>query len=157
MVEILQETGEPDSEPSNETSKTEQVKSQYAQCKVCDDVMKISKYKQHMAKHRNQKLFNCEQCMEGFNVEDNLKLHMALHSDGDPQCPVCERKFQRYASLKAHLLVHKVEETFNCYECSAEFEREVCLVTLLHNFNSMHNLIHCFKLIVFIIFIMYCF
>ncbi|KAK9746584.1 Zinc finger, C2H2 type [Popillia japonica] len=49
---------------------------------------------------------------------------MALHQPGKPSCPLCKREFQRLASLKSHLLMHQVEETFVCRECLAEFEKE---------------------------------
>lgn len=99
-------------------------KPEFAKCKICNEVLKISKFKKHMEEHRNEKTFNCTQCSEGFNVRENYTLHMALHQEGDLRCPACNRKFHRYASLKGHLAMHQVEETFNCLECQAEFDRE---------------------------------
>ncbi|KRT84747.1 zinc finger protein, partial [Oryctes borbonicus] len=95
-------------------------------CDSCNkEFDKVSAYKKHLLIHRNVKRFKCEHCFESYNIEDNYKLHMALHQQGKPSCPLCKRQFQRLASLKSHLLMHQVEETFVCKECLAEFEKEI--------------------------------
>ncbi|KAF5282407.1 hypothetical protein FQR65_LT14301 [Abscondita terminalis] len=94
-------------------------------CPRCDLVLeKMSLYRKHMEMHRNTKKFKCEQCSVSYNAEDNLKLHMALHVKTEPTCPICDKKFQRLASLKAHLIVHEVDESFTCLECLSEFDSE---------------------------------
>ncbi|GJQ71737.1 hypothetical protein Trydic_g11430 [Trypoxylus dichotomus] len=94
-------------------------------CDTCNkEFDKVGAYKKHLLIHRNVKRFKCEHCFESYNIEDNYKLHMALHQQGKPSCPLCKRQFQRLASLKSHLLMHQVEETFVCKECLAEFEKE---------------------------------
>lgn len=45
-----------------------------------------------------------------FNVEFNLTLHKCTHNGEDPTCPVCNKKFSRVASLKAHIMLHEKEE-----------------------------------------------
>ena len=45
-----------------------------------------------------------------FNVEFNLTLHKCTHNGEDPTCPVCNKKFSRVASLKAHVMLHEKEE-----------------------------------------------
>lgn len=93
-------------------------------CFVCKQTFeRISKYRKHILIHRNAKRFKCEQCNASYNMEDNFKLHMAIHSKGPPCCPLCDRRFQRLASLKAHLIVHEVDETISCIKCFAEFEK----------------------------------
>lgn len=97
-------------------------------CDTCNkEFDKVSSYKKHLLIHRNVKKFKCEHCFESYNIEDNYKLHMALHGQNQPTCPLCKRQFQRLASLKSHLMMHQVEETFVCRECLAEFEKEVCM------------------------------
>ncbi|KAK5644827.1 hypothetical protein RI129_006127 [Pyrocoelia pectoralis] len=94
-------------------------------CQLCDQVLdKMSLYRKHMQMHRDMKKYKCEKCSCSYNVEENLKLHMALHAKSEPTCPICDKKFQRLASLKAHIIVHEVEETFTCIECLAEFDTE---------------------------------
>lgn len=95
-------------------------------CIICGEILKkMILYRKHMEMHRNTKKYKCEQCSASYNVEDNLKLHMAMHSKGEPTCPICHRKFQRLASLKAHIIIHEVDEIFTCVECLAEYEKEV--------------------------------
>lgn len=74
----------------------------------------------------------CDKCPQGYNVENNLKIHLAMHADGHPQCPLCSITFQRHASLKSHLMTHQVEEPYTCDECNAEFDAEVsCFINIL--------------------------
>lgn len=113
---------------SRNSAKQSQVdsKTNTVKCLLCNKMFdKIGLYRKHMAEHRNSKKFKCIQCNASYNVEDNFKLHMAIHSRGPPSCPLCDRKFQRIASLKSHLIVHEVDEMFTCAECLAEYEREV--------------------------------
>ncbi|RXN06523.1 zinc finger protein 236 isoform X1 [Labeo rohita] len=56
-----------------------------------------------------------------FNVEYNLGLHKSTHTTSEPKCPVCNKKFSRVASLKAHVMIHEKEENFLCSECGDEF------------------------------------
>ena len=67
--------------------------------------------------------YRCMQCSASFNVEDNLRLHLATHvgEDRDPICPECGKKFSRVASLKAHIMLHEKEENLICSECGDEF------------------------------------
>lgn len=58
-------------------------------------------------------------------MEDNLKLHLAIHRTDDPRCPVCDKRFSRMASLKAHLLLHEKEENLICPECGDEYATQV--------------------------------
>lgn len=82
-----------------------------------------------MKTHDDDKPFRCTHpdCNSSFNVEDNLKLHMATHvpTDGEPVCPECGKKFSRIASLKAHIMLHEKEENLMCTECGDEFSLQV--------------------------------
>lgn len=55
---------------------------------------------QHMKKE-----YQCEVCMEEFNVLENLTLHTSLHL-GDGRCPQCGKIFRRLASLEGHIKSH---------------------------------------------------
>lgn len=100
---------------------------------------KIYLYKKHVQNHRNMKKFKCDQCYESFNIEDNYKIHLAMHTKGQPRCPICNRSFQRLASLRSHLLIHQVEETYTCQECFAEFDKSVWNNSMLIRHKLMHN------------------
>ncbi|XP_017771433.1 PREDICTED: zinc finger protein 236-like [Nicrophorus vespilloides] len=110
---------------SQQMKKSSLKKKDPIQCSICEKTFsKVTQYRVHMQEHRNMKKFKCDQCSESYNIEDNYKIHMALHNKGPPSCPLCDRKFQRLASLKAHLHTHQIEETFNCNECLLEFDKE---------------------------------
>ncbi|XP_053103138.1 zinc finger protein 236 isoform X2 [Hemicordylus capensis] len=70
---------------------------------------------------QNDKPHRCDQCPMSFNVEFNLTLHKCTHNGEDPSCPVCNKKFSRVASLKAHIMLHEKEENLICSECGDEF------------------------------------
>uniref|UniRef100_A0A8B9Q296 Zinc finger protein 236 n=1 Tax=Apteryx owenii TaxID=8824 RepID=A0A8B9Q296_APTOW len=70
---------------------------------------------------QNDKPHRCDQCAMSFNVEFNLTLHKCTHNGEDPTCPVCNKKFSRVASLKAHIMLHEKEENLICSECGDEF------------------------------------
>lgn len=99
-------------------------------CIKCDNSFdSVIQYRHHIKWHKCQKKFKCEKCASGYNVENNLKIHMVLmHSEErNMQCPVCQVSltFQRVASLRSHLMMHHVEEFYSCDECGAEYEKEV--------------------------------
>lgn len=61
----------------------------------------------------NKQPHRCDQCPMSFNVEFNLTLHKCTHNGEDPTCPVCNKKFSRVASLKAHIMLHEKEEVIH--------------------------------------------
>ena len=60
---------------------------------------------------------------------------MALHNTLS-QCPECDKKFSRTASLKAHILQHFEEDTLTCRHCDNEFET---LGSLQHHIEEEHQ------------------
>lgn len=119
-----QNENQPEKEEGSNTDTTKDRMSNL-KCLICKTTFaKLTQYRKHVLEHRNAKKFKCEQCNASYNMEDNFKLHMAIHTKGPPCCPLCDRKFQRMASLKAHLIVHQVDETIACIKCMTEFEKE---------------------------------
>ncbi|XP_052231983.1 zinc finger protein 236-like isoform X2 [Dreissena polymorpha] len=99
-------------------------------CDICDcKIEKWNQYLRHMKTHNDDKPFRCFNCPATFNIADNLKLHLATHvEEGDkPTCPECGKKFQRVASLKAHIMLHEKEESLMCTECGDEFATQIHL------------------------------
>ncbi|KAF7245242.1 hypothetical protein EYD10_08658 [Varanus komodoensis] len=83
---------------------------------------KDTQFQRHMRDHeQNDKPHRCDQCPMSFNVEFNLRLHKCTHNGENPTCPVCNKKFSRVASLKAHIMLHEKEENLICSECGDEF------------------------------------
>ncbi|KAF0885374.1 ZN236 protein, partial [Crocuta crocuta] len=95
----------------------------FHKCEICLlSFPKESQFQRHMRDHeRNDKPHRCDQCPQTFNVEFNLTLHKCTHNGDDPTCPVCNKKFSRVASLKAHIMLHEKEENLICSECGDEF------------------------------------
>nr|XP_031297587.1 zinc finger protein 236 isoform X1 [Camelus dromedarius] len=95
----------------------------FHKCEICLlSFPKESQFQRHMRDHeRNDKPHRCDQCPQTFNVEFNLTLHKCTHNGEDPTCPVCNKKFSRVASLKAHVMLHEKEENLICAECGDEF------------------------------------
>ncbi|KAM6169122.1 zinc finger protein 236 isoform 1-T1 [Erethizon dorsatum] len=95
----------------------------FHKCEICLlSFPKESQFQRHMRDHeRNDKPHRCDQCPQTFNVEFNLTLHKCTHNAEDPTCPVCNKKFSRVASLKAHIMLHEKEENLICSECGDEF------------------------------------
>ncbi|KAF4531403.1 hypothetical protein B566_EDAN009644 [Ephemera danica] len=53
--------------------------------------------------------------------QSNLTLHLSTHAKGPPwPCPECFRSFSRLASLKAHTMIHELEENLFCEQCGEE-------------------------------------
>lgn len=95
----------------------------FHKCEICLlSFPKESQFQRHMREHeQNDKPHRCDQCPQTFNVEFNLTLHKCTHNAEDPVCPVCNKKFSRVASLKAHIMLHEKEENLICSECGDEF------------------------------------
>ncbi|NWX99557.1 ZN236 protein, partial [Nothoprocta ornata] len=95
----------------------------FRKCEICLlSFSKETQFQRHMRDHeQNDKPHRCDQCPMSFNVEFNLTLHKCTHNGEDPTCPVCNKKFSRVASLKAHIMLHEKEENLICSECGDEF------------------------------------
>ncbi|KAH0500503.1 Zinc finger protein 236 [Microtus ochrogaster] len=95
----------------------------FHKCEICLlSFPKESQFQRHMREHeQNDKPHRCDQCPQTFNVEFNLTLHKCTHNAEDPVCPVCNKRFSRVASLKAHIMLHEKEENLICSECGDEF------------------------------------
>nr|XP_055065958.1 zinc finger protein 236-like isoform X1 [Misgurnus anguillicaudatus] len=92
-------------------------------CNICSQSFPTeTQLQRHLRDHEfNDKPYRCDQCPMSYNVEYNLDLHKSTHTTNEPKCPVCQKKFSRVASLKAHVMVHEKEENFLCSECGDEF------------------------------------
>ncbi|XP_014671878.1 PREDICTED: zinc finger protein 236-like [Priapulus caudatus] len=91
-------------------------------CDTCErQFPKWNQLQRHRKTHESDKPNACLICEASFNYEINLRLHMATHATDSPSCPECHRRFNRMASLKAHILLHEREETLMCSECGDEF------------------------------------
>lgn len=102
-------------------------------CVKCEkQFSKVSEMENHLKWHKSQKKFTCSQCNAGFKIQRNLELHTAVaHTNCNlTKCPICQVSFssQRFASLKAHLMLHQIEELYTCDVCKSEFANEVSII-----------------------------
>uniref|UniRef100_A0A8C4UVL2 Zinc finger protein 236 n=1 Tax=Falco tinnunculus TaxID=100819 RepID=A0A8C4UVL2_FALTI len=109
--------------PNTENSNFPYQVPNFHKCEICLlSFPKETQFQRHMRDHeQNDKPHRCDQCPMSFNVEFNLTLHKCTHNGEDPTCPVCNKKFSRVASLKAHIMLHEKEENLICSECGDEF------------------------------------
>ncbi|XP_061304916.1 zinc finger protein 236 isoform X9 [Pezoporus flaviventris] len=109
--------------PNTDNSNFPYQVSNFHKCEICLlSFQKETQFQRHMRDHeQNDKPHRCDQCPMSFNVEFNLTLHKCTHNGEDPTCPVCNKKFSRVASLKAHIMLHEKEENLICSECGDEF------------------------------------
>ncbi|XP_054020017.1 zinc finger protein 236 isoform X3 [Dryobates pubescens] len=109
--------------PNTENSNFHCQAPNFHKCEICLlSFPKETQFQRHMRDHeQNDKPHRCDQCPMSFNVEFNLTLHKCTHNGEDPTCPVCNKKFSRVASLKAHIMLHEKEENLICSECGDEF------------------------------------
>nr|CAD7399076.1 unnamed protein product [Timema poppensis] len=97
-------------------------------CNVCaKEFPKWAQLRRHIKLHSEDKPYRCHLCSATFNVAVNLSLHEATHNVKDPRCPECHKRFNRIASLKAHIMVHEQEENLFCSDCGDEFNTQMQL------------------------------
>ncbi|GAB6020086.1 hypothetical protein CHUAL_002821 [Chamberlinius hualienensis] len=94
-------------------------------CGICDKIFdKWNQFQRHEKSHADDKPHRCGICNATFNMEINLNLHKATHNIENPVCPHCGKHFSRVAGLKAHIMLHEVEENLVCNECGDEFSTQ---------------------------------
>ena len=105
-------------------------------CVICfKSFTRKNNLKQHMAGHSDSRPFQCIECNRRFAKKANLKSHMLTHSGVKPHlCPICHVGFSRKSNLTKHILIHQREKPYRCTECGRTFTQK-------KNLNS-HGLIH---------------
>lgn len=97
------------------------------QCPTLEGFLTWPKFKKHVKSHEEDKKHKCPKCASTFNLEKNLTLHIAAHRTDNFVCPICDRKFNRYASFRSHLTIHEEEDNLSCNLCEALFAHESAL------------------------------
>ncbi|GAB6020138.1 hypothetical protein CHUAL_002867 [Chamberlinius hualienensis] len=107
-----------------EVNSEEEVDLNY-KCSRCGKTFeKWKQLQKHEKIHSDDKPHRCGICNATFNMEINLNLHKATHNNENPVCPICGKSFSRVAGLKAHIILHEVEENLVCDECGDEFSTQ---------------------------------
>ncbi|RWS11792.1 zinc finger protein 236-like protein [Dinothrombium tinctorium] len=128
-------------ENQNETRVFSRHSNGKSHCKLCNTAFDSwQQQRTHYEQHGDEKPFRCNHCDDRFNVEINLRLHYAyshFECGRKPQCPECHKTFSRLASLRSHLIIHRIEENIVCPQCEEEFD---AILTLKQHLNSKHPL-----------------
>ena len=93
------------------------------QCNQCDyktgGPTSKSHMKIHMARHLNEKNFQCDQCEFGGNTKSSLENHLKRHNTyaAKYNCNECEYKSTDISNFKAHRQVKHGSLVLSCEDC----------------------------------------
>ena len=84
-----------------------------------------SRYQVHRRTHEGKKPFLCQICNKSFNEKGNLKTHLRFHSELRPfQCPHCSKNYKTNGHLKDHIEIqHNKIKKYICNICNKKFGR----------------------------------
>lgn len=88
------------------------------------------------AQKSSNKSFNCSECGKYYSSRRGLQRHLRSHGDQKSQaeelrCDLCEEFFKSHAARMAHQRLHHPDavepeqQSFECSECSRQFDRRV--------------------------------
>ena len=115
-------------------------------CRIClKTFTRKNNLKQHMAGHSDSRPFECTECDRRFAKKANLKSHMLTHSGEKPHlCPTCNIGFSRKSNLTKHILIHQRKKQFLCTECGRDFTQKKNLA-IHYEIHSKPSLYQCSK------------
>ena len=98
-------------------------KCQYPGCSKSYSI--LSRYQVHLRTHEGTKPFLCQICNKSFNEKGNLKTHLRFHSELRPfKCPNCTKCYKTNGHLKDHIEIqHKKIKKYFCEICNKKFGR----------------------------------
>ena len=98
-------------------------KCQYPGCSKSYSI--LSRYQVHLRTHEGTKPFLCQICNKSFNEKGNLKTHLRFHSELRPfKCPNCTKCYKTNGHLKDHIEIqHKKIKKYICEICNKKFGR----------------------------------
>ncbi|XP_053659818.1 zinc finger protein 480-like [Anopheles marshallii] len=93
------------------------------QCPYCDkSFVHRSNLYAHLNIHTQERIYKCEYCDSEFTCIRGLKQHRTIHFEGQYECTICNRKYNRKYYLRIHVQrVHMPKEKHKCLHCDREF------------------------------------
>ncbi|XP_049295624.1 zinc finger and SCAN domain-containing protein 31-like [Anopheles funestus] len=93
------------------------------QCPYCDKTfVHRSNLYAHLNIHTQERIYKCEYCDSEFTCIQGLKQHRTIHFEGQYECTICNRKYNRKFYLRIHeQRVHMPKEKHKCLHCDREF------------------------------------
>lgn len=130
---------------SNNTAKSNVVKTTYFMQEISMSEKKINNLLQHYFKSVNVLSFKCNFCSKEFNSQQNLQQHLLIHSNEKTlYCDICFKQFKHKRLLELHLIIHtnknafkgdirakkfyanSILPSFKCEICSKKFNQNSC-------------------------------
>ena len=111
-------------------------------CTVCNKT--VIYLEGHMAIHREEKPYNCEQCGKSFKRAGELKVHIRSHSGEKPfKCTHCDYSCSISGAMKEHIKIHTGVKPFMCKFCDYSCSRLDSLKKhhLTHTGSRPHNVL----------------
>ena len=94
-------------------------------CDACQKTFrKIDNLKNHMATHTEERHFKCTQCDKTFKSSKSLTDHKIYHTRGTAIfCKLCDRVMSR-TGIKYHMMEHRGEKPHVCENCNKTFRKQ---------------------------------
>ncbi|KAI5719529.1 hypothetical protein M8J76_011534 [Diaphorina citri] len=88
-------------------------------CDKCESSFKTSEnLKSHMAIHSETKMFKCNECNMKCRTKMALKIHSTSHQLDLPfECELCEYRCARKSNLRSHMSTHSENCSYVCEHC----------------------------------------
>ncbi|KAH3717328.1 zinc finger protein 432-like [Dreissena polymorpha] len=96
-------------------------------CSVCDKSMPMCQMKIHMAKHSDERPFECDICRKKYKYQKHLTAHHQTHSTHSFFCDRCGSGFATISLLRSHIISKHTEacdKPAKCDICGAGFANQ---------------------------------
>ena len=106
---------------------------------ICTETFKEKRSLAHIHGHnKRNNTYSCDKCTRTFPILSRLKDHMLCHSDEKKfSCSRCHMKFKRQSGLRQHCIaIHDKKYQYQCNKCSHKFHTNSAFV---HHKQSAHK------------------
>lgn len=102
-------------------------------CHICyccgKKLNSLSKLKEHIVTHTQEKKFNCEICNGNFVTKKSLEYHTRIHTGVKPyKCPHCNKSFLSASRRSTHIKYKHMPAKEECEICNKKFKMKISLM-----------------------------